>query len=155
MYLSSITFITICPTFSIIRFHFLHSCTRLFSDFSPFINIMSTQEQTQYATDFTDADNSQPATCGCGDTCKGTRVYPPGTKFHFFHSNNATQPGRYVCDACNDHYKRKQTTTHCTSTITVSAHHHQKDIHQQVAKAQRGGKKSFRAHENNLLIALF
>ena len=62
----------------------------------------------EYSADFTTPDNNHPVICG-RDACK-KKVFPPGTKLNFLHSNSSEHAGRDVCDSCYEYYLSKTTT---------------------------------------------
>jgi len=66
-------------------------------------------QSESYAADFTTANQTANVICGRGDGCS-TKVFPPGTKLHFLHSNDEDKPGREVCSSCYAYYKKKTTT---------------------------------------------
>lgn len=62
----------------------------------------------EFSADFTAAKDTKALRCARLEC--SVQFYPPGTDFHYLHSNDPLLPGRAVCTPCYNYYLAKRTT---------------------------------------------
>lgn len=83
--------------------------------------------------------SEQDMPCVCS-RCQ--QKYPPGTKLHYMQdAKHNDRAGRYLCASCHDYYKSKPSSRRIsTSSCDRYREDHRKQVHSEVAAAQRGGE---------------
>ena len=95
---------------------------------------MSEAPSSHYAADFSRVKAAREGTC---ETCGNTAV------LKHMQNKDHSKLGRDLCPNCYQYYRNKNGTVRRSSLQTPHVEHpssHRRDVHKQVAQAQRGRK---------------